>query len=1076
MKRFVFILSIGFIFSVGQSYTYSDPFGWRQKIEDHFYNAKYDSTLFYITLLRNEYQKNHQYQDEFGLLSFHVRSITSHTSIEEAYSLLNDYKQLHRECFPADSVKLAEIMDEEAYLLYEVNKFNEALPIFRQSLELKLRHLPPADSMIAKSYALLGSICYFMEQNDIAFEYHNKSIEIKKKIYRQDHMSLATGYVQRAISRTDHPDSIKSDYYKAIEIATKLSGPAHRINIASYNNLSSIYYYEGNLDSFLFFLNTAIENNLKVKNERSLAINYTNKARYLQTIGDFESAMQYTRQAEAIFLKDKARNTHLLANLYDQLGSAFILLRRIEDAYLTFEKAGALKLELFGPNSPSVALYYYNIADIYVTVQDYDKAIELYRKSLQIAIGYGDEDDVIIPHIYSELSKTYRSKHEWNEALNNAYRAIQLYDKLFGPHHKYTIESELDVAEILFLSGDSKKALEVVQKTISYSFQPSWKYASHLDNPADYKEMLPFLASQTMQLKARILYQMGQKQYDPKLYESAKDALKIGINIQNERYLTLGSLRNQKDILNEKNKDFALLTDITVAQFRKDGDVNHLAELFSFSEDSKAFNLRDAIRGEQAAGFNGVPDSLIDRERQLSQMIHLYLQENQEDGSEDWDKKYTLWKQEYDSIRGYIKDKYPDYAAIRFDLSSITLQQTQNLLDESTGIYQILVGVSDYYGLYITRDTAILTEPGPVHMLQGCIEDMHLRMQNDDCSQFIGNAQYLYSVLFEDLETFLPDKLIWVPDLHFHSLNPEILITQKSVEHNAICRYENLSYLIHSVEIWLSHSITIMMRTSGQDGSEKTFEGIAGFAPFSGDSDNSGCTTDEGRKMIRLPWAAKALEEMKEIYYGKYLSGKEVEKQKVLDLMKEASILHFGTHAISNKDKPLYSGLVMGCNQKENKAGYEFITAAELYGMRIPAKLTVLTACQTGSGKFESGEGVISLAHAFHYAGCPSTLMTLWSVDDQASSDIAISFYKNLKQGLTFSESLRNAKMEYLAQNGGSIHNPLYWGGLVLIGENQSWIPASFPFWKTWLPWTSVILIILVLVFFVIKLRGNMIF
>ncbi|MBK7426309.1 MAG: CHAT domain-containing protein [Saprospiraceae bacterium] len=1076
MKRFAFILSIGFIFSVWQSYTYSDPFGWRQKVVDHFYNAKYDSTLYYITLLSAEYKKNEQAAEEFGLMSFHVRSESSLANAEKARATLEQYKRLYNEFFKGDSVKYAEILDEEGYLAYDINEYNSAIASLEKSLAIKLRHLPPGDSMIAKSYTLLGNVYYYLEENETAFQYHNKSIEIKQKVYGLNHINLAVNFVQRAITRTDHRDSIKSDYYKAIKMATGLSGPSHRVNIACYNNLSSIYYEEGNLDSFLFFLNTAIENNIKLKNERSLAINYTNKARYFQAIGDFEAAMQLTRQAEAIFLKDSERNSPLLANLYDQLGSEYFLLGRLEDAYLNFEKAGALKMKLYGLNSSAVAQYYYNLADINASLLNHEKATELYHKSLQITIDNIGQEDVLVGHIYSEISKIFKVKHEWTEALSNAYKAIKIYSDLYGPHHKFTIESDLDVAEIFYQKGEYNKALKVIQETIAYSFQPSWKYTSLLENPLDFTEMMPFLAGRIMHLKAKILYQKGLEENDPQFFKSAKDALKIGINIQNERYLSFGSLRNQKDLLNEKNKDFALLTDITVSQFRRDKDFKHLSELFSFSEDSKAFNLRDAIRGDQAASFNGVPDSLIDRERHLSQMIHLYLQETQEDESVDWDNKYTVWKQEYDSIRAYIKVQYPEYAAIRYDLSSITLQQTQNLLEESTGIYQILVGGSEYYGLFITRDTAVIKALGPVHMIQGCIEDMHLGMQEVDCKKFTGNSHFLYNLLFQNLETFIPNKIIWVPDLHFHTLNPEILITQKSQEQNKNCLFENQSYLIHSTEIWLSHSITILMGADSPAESERMSNGIAGFAPFTQDSNNNACTNGEGRKMIRLPWAAKALEEMEEVYYGEYLSGMEVEKKKVLNLMKEASILHFGTHAISNKEKPLYSGLVMGCNQNENKSEYDFITAAELYGMRIPAKLTVLTACQTGSGKFESGEGVISLAHAFHYAGCPSTLMTLWSVDDQASSNIALTFYKNLKQGLSFSESLRNAKMEYLDQNKGSVHNPLYWGGLVLIGQNQSWIPESYPFWKTWLPWTLVILILLLLVFFVIKIRGNMTF
>lgn len=1075
MKRFAVIILIGLIFSLWQSYTYSDPPGWRKKIEDHFYNAKYDSAVFYLKLLRAQYQKNQQQNEEFGLLSFHVRSISSLEDIDEAYNVINEYRKIHKDCFPSDSVKLAEIMDEEAYLLYELNKYNEALPVLQKSLEIKRRHLQPRDTMIAKSYGLLGNIYYFLDQNDLAFEYHNKSIEIKKNIFRKDHMSMATSYVHRALARSDHPDSIKSDYYKAIEIASRLSGPNHRINLASYNNLSSIYYAEGDLDSFLYFLNTAIDVNLSLKNERSLAINYTNKARYLQAIGDTESAMQYTRQAEAIFLKDRERNAHFLTNLYDQLGSEYFSLGRLEDAYLNFEKSSKYKIELFGPKSIALAQSIYNIADVYASLQNYEKAIELFEQSIQIIKGFGTEKDVLIANAYGEISKIYKFKQEWNLSLQSAYRAIALHKELFGPHHKYTIESELEVAEVYYLKADYFKALNVIQEIIANSFQPYRKYKSLLENPSDYKEMLPFLAGPTMHLKAKILYQIGLSQNDLQYFQSAKDALKIGIDLQNEKYQSLGSLRNQKELLSEKNKDFALLTDITIAQFLRDNDYIHLSELFSYSEDSKAFNLRDAIRGEQAASFNGVPDSLIDRERHLSQMIHLYLQEKQEDGSVDWDKKYTEWKQEYDSIRTFIKSKFPDYASIRYDLSSITLKQTQNLLDENTGIYQILVGTDRYYGLFINTDTCIFKELGAIHMLQGCIEEMHIQMQQDNCRQFVESSHFLYNLLFEDLEALIPNKIIWVPDQHFHALNPEILITQDPGRQNENCLYQNHSFLIHSAEIWLGHSITILMGSSAEKKSEFTSQGIAGFAPFSLESEKTLCTSEEGRKMIRLPWSAKALEQMKSEYYGEYLSGLEVEKPKVLNLMKKSAILHFGTHAISNKEKPLYSGLVMGCHQSGNKSEYEFITAAELYGMRIPAKLTVLTACQTGAGKFELGEGVISLAHAFHYAGCPSTLMTLWSVDDQSSSAIALGFYRKLKEGFTFSESLRHAKLEYLLQNKGTMQNPIYWGGLILIGENQSWIPESYPQWKKWLPWGLGLLTTLILIFAVISRKNKMI-
>ncbi len=67
--------------------------------------------------------------------------------------------------------------------------------------------------------------------------------------------------------------------------------------------------------------------------------------------------------------------------------------------------------------------------------------------------------------------------------------------------------------------------------------------------------------------------------------------------------------------------------------------------------------------------------------------------------------------------------------------------------------------------------------------------------------------------------------------------------------------------------------------------------------------------------------------------------------------------------------------------------------------MEIPADLAVLSACETGYGKLEWGEGIMSLARAFAYAGCPSIVMSHWLVDDKASAQLMDHFYRYLSEG-----------------------------------------------------------------------------
>ena len=98
--------------------------------------------------------------------------------------------------------------------------------------------------------------------------------------------------------------------------------------------------------------------------------------------------------------------------------------------------------------------------------------------------------------------------------------------------------------------------------------------------------------------------------------------------------------------------------------------------------------------------------------------------------------------------------------------------------------------------------------------------------------------------------------------------------------------------------------------------------------------------------------------------------------------------------------------------------------------------MAVLSACNTGSGKIQSGEGAISLSRAFSYAGCPSVIMSLWKVPDNQTKEIMVGLYESLNQNLPKDAALRNSKLNYLKNSSESLYNhPFYWAGFVLMGE-----------------------------------------
>ena len=96
--------------------------------------------------------------------------------------------------------------------------------------------------------------------------------------------------------------------------------------------------------------------------------------------------------------------------------------------------------------------------------------------------------------------------------------------------------------------------------------------------------------------------------------------------------------------------------------------------------------------------------------------------------------------------------------------------------------------------------------------------------------------------------------------------------------------------------------------------------------------------------------------------------------------------------------------------------------------------LTVLTACESGRPGYQDGEGMVSLAHAFNYAGSQSILTALWKIDERSTATIMDDFSKKLLKGMPKDEALQQAKLDYYNTSDGAM-SPNYWAHLIVIGD-----------------------------------------
>jgi CHAT domain-containing protein len=149
-------------------------------------------------------------------------------------------------------------------------------------------------------------------------------------------------------------------------------------------------------------------------------------------------------------------------------------------------------------------------------------------------------------------------------------------------------------------------------------------------------------------------------------------------------------------------------------------------------------------------------------------------------------------------------------------------------------------------------------------------------------------------------------------------------------------------------------------------------------------------------------------------------------KSAIRELGNGFSMLHFATHGKFNADAPLDSGLYLAKGSEADGV----LTVGDLYSLRFDADLVTLSACETGLGKVANGDDVIGLTRGFLYAGARSIVASLWEVDDAATEQLMLSFYRNL-DGHDKREALRLAQIETRS----SFPQPMYWAAFQIIGR-----------------------------------------
>lgn len=133
-------------------------------------------------------------------------------------------------------------------------------------------------------------------------------------------------------------------------------------------------------------------------------------------------------------------------------------------------------------------------------------------------------------------------------------------------------------------------------------------------------------------------------------------------------------------------------------------------------------------------------------------------------------------------------------------------------------------------------------------------------------------------------------------------------------------------------------------------------------------------------------------------------------------------VLHLACHAQFRSDNPLFSSL---------RLGDEWFTARDAYGLKLNCGLVTLSACETGMNAVAPGEELMGLVRGFLFAGSATVMMSLWTVDDEATSELMAAFYDELVRTKSPAAALRIAQIKLLNQR----PHPFFWSPFVLVGH-----------------------------------------
>lgn len=927
-------------------------------------------------------------------------------------------------------------------LLY-LSEFAKAKEMLNISIDFERERVKPDTLILAKATEWKGLVCIYTNELDLSRKLVEEALELRYAIY--DSTAKEIAYNLNSLASVYDEMGLKSEagqaYEKAYHILQMHLPADHPQLLSVASNLSIIKSDMGQISEALALLENAITIHEKQNAVYSLMNEYHNMGSIYSMLDDYERARIYL--TKGLNLADSILpNPHFYrANMYDGLGGSWY-------AQGDYQKADSLfylslrQRELMEEKSEvDLAQSAFNLAMTAQDRKDTASAKKYYKESYEKRLSVLGHDHPKTANSLFGLADIEWARGNHNDAFDKYRACLNIYSNTITDQHQWTLETNLHMAERFYEINETDSTSRYIQKTWEAVCNPKTK-------PLDVKNLsqypIYFVDPFVLSLIDFHLNTLLSKKHliDEKSFEEGVELMKTMDGLMKQLWPLL-------NFENENNSLLPLIKDIyrkgiLLAELKPHSDENTSIYLNSL-EQSRSASIRSALQNRHAMRYANIPDSIVEKDRQLREALRFAQAKTRDRQETYWTKFRFETQNRWRNHQIMLQETYPEWYEVRYDPTIPTIEEVQKSLansnsslvayfDADTALVVLVANGSNYKTTLLRLPPSW---PDSVRLYRTLIEE------RADAKRLAYLSYYLYTNLWKPIDTDLQKRVEIIPDGALNYLNFETLISSLPSGTD----YENWDWLLKKHTIILRNSLPGKLREN-RDGinskdqnntKQRLVNGIMAIAPGFSDELKANYRNSLPpysspdsifTNWVQTPWSVKFAEDLSG--RGLVFTGSAATKKSFRENASNVGILHFGTHARLEDSNPLLSYLALTPTGKSHDDGYLY--AYELYNLPLNANLSILTACETGVGTYHEGEGVMSLAHAFQYAGCPNVVYSLWQIDDKQSTWIIRSFYDHIDDEMAYADALRHAKLHYLKSHTGELNAPYYWGGVVMTG------------------------------------------